>query len=58
MPKPYIGPKVQVHVPEADYDAIIDEMEARGWTEENYPDMLREVFAAGVQALKIQRVDA
>lgn len=53
--KPYIGPKVQVHIPEMDYDAVIDEMEARGWSEDRYPEMLREVFAAGVAALGLPR---
>lgn len=53
--KPYIGPKIQVHVPDSDYDAVLDEMQARGWSDEAYPEMLREVFAAGIVALGLRR---
>lgn len=50
--KPYIGPKVQMHVPGEHYDAVLDLMEQRGWGEDRYADALREVFAAGVSALR------
>lgn len=53
--KPYIGPKVQVHIPEWVYDAVLDGMEARGLGDDDYPEMLREVFAAGVTALGLPR---
>lgn len=53
MPKPYIGPKVQVHVYETDYNVLIEEMERRGWGKADYPDMLREVFRAGVAAVSV-----
>lgn len=53
--KPYIGPKVQVHIPEEVYDAILNGMEQRGMGDDDYPDMLREVFAAGVAALNLPR---
>lgn len=50
--RPYIGPKVQVNVPEAHYDAVIDIMEANSLTEDQWADTLRAVFAAGVSALR------
>lgn len=53
--RPIIGPKVQVHIPDEQYNAILDEMEVRGWGDEDYPDMLREVVAAGVVALGLLR---
>jgi len=45
----YIGPKIQVNVPAEQYDFAIDYMEANGL---EYADALREVFAAGVAALR------
>ncbi len=53
--KPYIGPKVQVHIPEEDYDAVIDLMQERGLREDEWSDALRAVFAAGVSALGLRR---
>jgi hypothetical protein len=49
--KPYIGPKVQFHAPEEDYDAVIAYMERLGLKEEQWADTLRAVFSAGVQVL-------
>lgn len=45
----YIGPKVQVNIPEEQYDAVVDLMEAEGV---EWADALRTVFAAGVDALR------
>jgi hypothetical protein len=56
--RPYIGPKVQVNVPEAHYDAVIDLMQAQGLREEQWADALRVVFAAGVEALGLCRGEA
>jgi hypothetical protein len=53
--RPYIGPKVQFNVPPDEYDFVLDMMEEYGWTEERYPEALREVFAAGVAALRAAR---
>lgn len=53
--RPYIGPKVQVNVPEAHYDAVIALMERHGLREEQWADALRAVFAAGVAALGLCR---
>lgn len=50
--KPYIGPKVQAHVPEDDYDGILEVMEARGWCDEQYPDMVREVISRGLASIR------
>ena len=50
--RPYIGPKVQVNIPDEHYDFILDTMERRGWTEAQYADMLREVIAAGVEVVR------
>lgn len=49
--RPYIGPKVQVNIPEEHYDAVLNIMEERGLSEEDWADALRFVFAAGVAAL-------
>lgn len=49
--RPYIGPKVQVNVPQEEYDAVLQVMKERGWTMEDYPDMQREVYSLGVAAL-------
>lgn len=49
--RPYIGPKVQVNVPEAHYDFVLELMEKQGLTEEQWADTLRAVFAAGVTVL-------
>lgn len=49
--KPYIGPKVQFHTPEAHYDFVIELMEANGLREDQWADTLRAVFSAGVNAL-------
>lgn len=48
----YIGPKVQVNIPEEQYDFVLAYMEEKGYSEEQYPDALREVFAAGVDCLR------
>lgn len=48
----YIGPKIQANIPEEHYDFVLDLMEQRGWTEERWPEALREVFAAGVAAIE------
>lgn len=50
--RPYIGPKVQFAAPEEHYDFVIDLMERKGLTEDQWSDTLREVFAAGVSALR------
>lgn len=50
--RPYIGPKVQVNVPDEQYDFVVDLMRSRGWGVERFPDALREVFAAGVASLR------
>lgn len=50
--RPYIGPKVQVNIPEEEYDTIIDMMEANGLVEEQWAEMLRAVFSAGVECLR------
>lgn len=48
----YIGPKIQVNVPEDDYDFVVDLMKERKWGQERWADALREVFAAGVGVLR------
>lgn len=50
--RPYIGPKVQFAAPEADYDFVLDLMEAQGLREDQWSDTLRAVFSAGVSALR------
>jgi hypothetical protein len=50
--RPYIGPKVQVNIPDEHYNFVLDTMENRGWTEAQYADMLREIIARGIQALR------
>lgn len=50
--RPYIGPKIQVKIPEEQYYWIEDELERRGLRDEDWPDLLREVVAAGVDALR------
>lgn len=50
--RPYIGPKVQVNLPEEHYDAVIGLMEKEGMTEDQWADALRSVFAAGLTALR------
>lgn len=50
----YIGPKIQVNVPEEVHDFIVREHRLRGMREEEWPDLLREVFAKGAAAIRAE----
>lgn len=50
--KPYIGPKMQFHAPEEHWDFVIEYMERKGYSEDQWSQACREVFAEGVTCLR------